>query len=270
MTEVYPFFRDEDERTLAVIGEEAVAADLNGVYQKPYAVLTSSRLYCKGNRLSGNTTTHGNFIVDIADISSARISSPTVKNSWAVWIIAGLFLVSCVLLILNTKLTLQRSHDPEIEMLMMMKGVQNFYQFINPTFYIVLASAGISVIVTVVALCARRNNMVVIALTLYPIVSLLCWIVTFMSLPLGVNIGYIAIYPATFTSLTPNILNAIIVLICVLYYKSFQRPLLPQGFIIQCTNGAFCYSPSAYSEEEIANFEQHVTQLKAEYASRKS
>lgn len=45
MREQYPFFRDRDEQTQAIIGEEAVNADLDGEYQKPYAVLTQKRLY---------------------------------------------------------------------------------------------------------------------------------------------------------------------------------------------------------------------------------
>ena len=47
MREQYPFFRDGDEKTQAIIGEEAVSTDLEGQYQKPYAVLTQKRLYCK-------------------------------------------------------------------------------------------------------------------------------------------------------------------------------------------------------------------------------
>ncbi len=63
MREQYPFFRDGDEQTQAVIGEEAVSADLDGDYQKPYAVLTQKRLYCKNEQ--------GNFITDASALQSA-------------------------------------------------------------------------------------------------------------------------------------------------------------------------------------------------------
>ena len=63
MREQYPFFRDGDEQTQAVIGEEAVNADLDGDYQKPYAVLTQKRLYCKNEQ--------GNFITDASALQSA-------------------------------------------------------------------------------------------------------------------------------------------------------------------------------------------------------
>ena len=63
MREQYPFFRDGDEQTQAVIGEEAVNADLDGDYQKPYAVLTQRRLYCKNEQ--------GNFITDASALQSA-------------------------------------------------------------------------------------------------------------------------------------------------------------------------------------------------------
>ena len=66
MIETYPFFREEDERTQAVIGEDAIASDLEGTYQKPYAVLTQKRLYCKNQQ--------GNFIVDNINLrGSSRV-----------------------------------------------------------------------------------------------------------------------------------------------------------------------------------------------------
>lgn len=72
MTERYPFFRDEDERTRAVIGEEDAQADLAGQYRKPYAVLTQRRLYCK------NET--GNFITEGAAIRSAGMGTLPGQN----------------------------------------------------------------------------------------------------------------------------------------------------------------------------------------------
>lgn len=59
----YPFFKEEDEKTIAVLGGEAVAADLKGNYRMPYAVLTQKHLYCKNEA--------GNFVVDSSDICSA-------------------------------------------------------------------------------------------------------------------------------------------------------------------------------------------------------
>ena len=68
MRKQYPFFRDGNEQTRAVIGEEAAAADLDGEYQKPYAILSSKRLYCKNEQ--------GNFIADGKTVRMAGREKP--------------------------------------------------------------------------------------------------------------------------------------------------------------------------------------------------
>lgn len=92
MIERYPFFRDTDERTRAVIGEDAIAADLSGTYQKPYAVLTQKRLYCKNER--------GNFITEASSVRSAGMGLLPGRNGfiWGVVACAGLMFVGIVLL----------------------------------------------------------------------------------------------------------------------------------------------------------------------------
>lgn len=60
----YPFFQQEDEKTIAVLGEQAAAADLEGTYRMPYAVLTQKRLYCKNEA--------GNFVVESSDLLSVK------------------------------------------------------------------------------------------------------------------------------------------------------------------------------------------------------
>lgn len=80
MREQYPFFRDGDEQTRAVIGEEAINADLDGEYQKPYAVLTQKRLYCKNEQ--------GNFITDASTLRSAGKGLLTGQN-WFLWAVAA-------------------------------------------------------------------------------------------------------------------------------------------------------------------------------------
>lgn len=60
----YPFFQEEDEKTIAVLGEQAAAADLEGTYRMPYAVLTQKRLYCKNDA--------GNFVVESSDLLSVK------------------------------------------------------------------------------------------------------------------------------------------------------------------------------------------------------
>ncbi len=87
MTEQYPFFRDADERARAVIGEEAARADLDGEYQKPYAVLTQKRLYCKNEQ--------GNFITDAAGVRSAGEGRLPGQN-WFLWAV-----VACLTLALG-------------------------------------------------------------------------------------------------------------------------------------------------------------------------
>lgn len=88
MREQYPFFRDDDEQTRAVIGEEAARADLDGDYQKPYAILTQKRLYCKNEQ--------GNFITDTTTIKSAGKGLLPGQNwfSWAVVACVGGVLAS--------------------------------------------------------------------------------------------------------------------------------------------------------------------------------
>lgn len=88
MRERYPFFRDEDERSRAVIGESAIEPDLNGHFEKPYAILTPKRLYCKNEQ--------GNFIVETDRIKSvgekAGLPMPVLG-----WVVLGLvFLLSAL------------------------------------------------------------------------------------------------------------------------------------------------------------------------------
>lgn len=86
MREQYPFFRDVDERTQAVIGEEAADSDLNGEYQKPYAILSQKRLYCKNEQ--------GNFI---ADGRSVRFQGrEKARRPWMV-LISALLLLSILI-----------------------------------------------------------------------------------------------------------------------------------------------------------------------------
>lgn len=91
MTEKYPFFREKDEQTRAVVGEEAAAADLDGEYQKPYAVLTQKRLYCKNEQ--------GNFITDAATVRSAGKGRLPGQN-WFVWAAAACLALALGLLCL--------------------------------------------------------------------------------------------------------------------------------------------------------------------------
>lgn len=91
MREQYPFFRDRDEQTQAIIGEEAVNADLDGDYQKPYAVLTQKRLYCKNEQ--------GNFITDASALRSAGRGLLPGQN-WFLWAVAACVGLTLVLLCL--------------------------------------------------------------------------------------------------------------------------------------------------------------------------
>ena len=91
MKEQYPFFRSEDEHTLAVIGEEAAASDLDGIYQKPYAVLTEKYLYCKNEG--------GNFITEASGLRSARKTHLRGQN-WFLWGAVAFVSISLALLCL--------------------------------------------------------------------------------------------------------------------------------------------------------------------------
>ena len=88
----YPFFKDEDENAVAVIGEDAVMSDLDGAYTKPYAVLTQRRLYCKNEA--------GTFITDVSEVQKIEhINIKTkIKSAGAnLWLI-GLAIVILTLL----------------------------------------------------------------------------------------------------------------------------------------------------------------------------
>ena len=91
MREQYPFFRDGDEQTRAVIGEEAAGADLDGEYQKPYAVLTQKRLYCKNEQ--------GNFITDASTLRSAGKGLLPGQN-WFLLAVVGCVSLALLLLCL--------------------------------------------------------------------------------------------------------------------------------------------------------------------------
>lgn len=84
----YPFFKDEDETTLAVLGEEAATSDLNGNYRMPYAVLTQKHLYCKNEA--------GNFVVDTSDICS--VTDTRYRYGWT-FILAMIFPVFLVCIV---------------------------------------------------------------------------------------------------------------------------------------------------------------------------
>lgn len=91
MREQYPFFREEDERTAAVIGEEAASSDLEGTYKKPYAILTQKRLYCKNER--------GNFIIGTDQLLRAGISQNDPPFTWLLWAAFGVVTFSVFWLI---------------------------------------------------------------------------------------------------------------------------------------------------------------------------
>ena len=107
MMEKYPFFREEDERTQAVIGEDAIASDLEGTYQKPYAVLTQKRLYCKNEQ--------GNYIIDTRSIASATKETVNI-HSKIFWITAIVFFVLFILIYFTKQVYV--SYGYEVENLM--------------------------------------------------------------------------------------------------------------------------------------------------------
>ncbi|MBD5153856.1 MAG: hypothetical protein HDT15_01955 [Oscillibacter sp.] len=80
--EHYSFFRDEDEKTLAVIGGNYIASDLEGHYRFPYAVLTEKHLYCKNDA--------GNYVVDTAEIRNIKDNLVKI-SAWPLWIALVLF-----------------------------------------------------------------------------------------------------------------------------------------------------------------------------------
>lgn len=80
-TEKYPFFQDEDEKTIAVIGGQFAAADLGGTYQAPYAILTQKKLYCKNEA--------GYFIKDASKITTMQMKHQAENYERISWFLFG-------------------------------------------------------------------------------------------------------------------------------------------------------------------------------------
>ncbi len=90
MKERYPFFRDESEQSQAVIGESAIESDLNGHFEKPYAILTEKHLYCKNEM--------GNYIVESDRLQSAGVKAASTVST-LFWIAFSIAALATVLLI---------------------------------------------------------------------------------------------------------------------------------------------------------------------------
>lgn len=242
MSEKYPFFRDADEQTRAVIGGEALTSDLNGTYQKPYAVLTSRRLYCKNER--------GNFIVENGKLLGAGKSQSASLFTQLLWIALG---VDVFALLMSN-----RSGLPFLTVLRwFMQDPSNF----DPVYFIVFSNFIRNWIVTIVCLILflllrkKQAKIAPIFLCIYPAYSLIRSIKSLAGYFQSVN-GIISLL----TMIAP------IALVAVYYVKTKNEA---SNFEILHTGGSFTFSAKDYPAEELKNFEAQVKALKAGVGSGK-
>lgn len=101
----YSFFQSEEEETVAVIGESAVASDLEGIYRGPYAVLTKERLYCKNE--------DGNFIMAVSEVLSAKENTPR-RHEWAFWAAVVIAIMGWIYILITLYSEISNGYDGHI------------------------------------------------------------------------------------------------------------------------------------------------------------
>lgn len=246
MTEKYPFFREADEQTKAVIGEDAIAADLNGTYQKPYAVLTQKRLYCK-NEL-------GNFIVGADKLLEANMARNTTTTGllWAVFAIETLQAVMAGISLFSTWVNWRGAEGIDLF---------SFYAFD----FIRLAVAATCLIgflvtrkkypkISTLLLCIAPAVQIV-SVTYYIIRNYEGWSV------ISAFLNYFFSDKTwTFSRFIPTVLLVVAIILCVISVTNSKGK---EWFEIRHSTGTFTFSPKQYPAGELKNFEQQVKALQA-------
>lgn len=242
MREQYPFFRDTDEQTQAVVGADAVDADLDGKYQKPYAVLTQNRLYCKNEQ--------GNFITGISNILSVKrvqSASPFGWLFWCAFAILGLYFLYWIYFTPSffSELNMIRVIDPgSYEANRLGKEV------LRHTLSLIIA------FVSLIAFLATRKKYPKIApalLCVWPGYLLLGDTVTALQRSINLPTYFSIMSPiALFSRIVP------IVLVVIYYILSKQGN---SKLEILHTDGNFSFPVKNYPAEELKNFEAQVKAL---------
>lgn len=256
MTEQYPFFREADERTQAVIGEEAIVSDLSGTYQKPYAVLTQKRIYCKNER--------GNFITEADQVLGAGKNQNGAALTFPLWISFALELFGVLIKVfpwvqaINGFSEMTGISFKELLSSRDMWGLfdTNFHhlQLYVEEFFPTVIFCVIGAVCLLLFLLAqvKQSKAAPILLLIHPVWNLL------MNTRL------------TFRSLILTMLFTIIpILLIVIYYAIGGSKNGGDWFEIRHSTGTFTFSPKQYPAGELKNFEAKVKALKAGVASGK-
>lgn len=240
MREQYPFFREEGERTQAVIGEDAAEADLNGAYQKPYAILTQKLLYCKNEQ--------GNFIIPTQNLLGAAMEHMSNGKAYLLWFafalvvfntLNGLFNSSWVYTFFPSIICLAFECICAICFLIFIKKPSPIASFF----------VGISVLPDIISLCA--------------------WIKHVMSAGINLNHGNFG-FRLFFWYIDLNgiigltfrlIFIALPAILALVYYISARTSGC--SFVVRHNIGTFSFSPSLYSTNELKHFTAQVKALKA-------
>lgn len=246
MIETYPFFREEDERTQAVIGEDAIASDLEGTYQKPYAVLTQKRLYCKNQQ--------GNLIVDNINLRGSSRVRKVHSLSWLLWI-AFAHGVFEILLYGNYCLDW-------------------FFCDFDYNWLRDLAGYSFPIIVCLALFLILRRRTPLIApafLCIHPLVSFFRELLPAISelLPAINGSFFLSVYTSLLCSDWgwPRLLCQAFILLpailVIIYYIANRGRNYRPRFVVSHSTGVFTFFPELYRDDELNNFEIKLKDLKS-------
>lgn len=220
MRETYPFFREADERTRAVIGEAAVDADLRGDYQKPYAVLSQKRLYCR------NET--GNYIAEAGGVRDARLAEPDRRVWWGLWTAVGIAV-------------------GKILWSLFACAMNQYFKYFDAACWVTLAGA----VCALLLIWRGRADWAPIPLILGQGVNIALFLI--LGRP---NFGYNGLFVGTFTIFqyyepTTPLLCAGFALAA--WFRS-RKAAGKQNFLIRCDGAQFLFPVEQYSKEELERF----------------
>lgn len=246
MREQYPFFREEDERARAVIGADAAEADLNGEYQKPYAILTRKRLYCK------NET--GNFITQSADLLKAGNDLLPIPNRF-LW-----FAVICIVLAVGIEWGIAWDLRERFNWgLWWARWCQGYglAALVWIAEGVVLCGGSVAAIIMTVEKKLQSVNKLILVIAFVEVVCNVIWFWLY-GLPFD--------WDATFRVLliTWCILAAILSVLAVIFsILGIMWGKRYATFFITHSAGAFSFNPGLYSSAELKYFAAQVKALKA-------
>lgn len=236
MREQYPFFREEDERTRAVIGEDAAESDLNGEYQKPYAILTQKRLYCK------NET--GNYITPSADLLKAENGLLPGPN-WFLW--SAIIGVALAVGLINWTFWIIYSNDPFMwEIWTYNEGFPTLVWMAERVF---LCGGSVMTIILILVKKFQAVNKLILIIAFIEVVCNAIW---FWLFP-WIN-SFILCCAVSVVLSTSSVILSILGII---------QDKRHTAFFITHSAGAFSFNPGLYSSAELKHFAAQVKALKA-------